>query len=73
MSAAFCDGIKIGFIIFSIEGLLHSLCFIVERCIVFLYSKHVVCYGIYVTSMDGGILPVNDHVSAMDVNAKGSY
>ena len=35
-------------------------------------KKHIVCCGISVAPRDGGIVPVNVHVSAMDVNAKGS-
>ena len=30
------------------------------------------CCGIYVAPRDGGIVPVNGHVSAMYVNFKGS-
>ena len=71
MSAYFCDGFNIGFRIFSIEDALHSICFRVERCVELRYRKHIVCCGIYVAPMDGGIVPVNGCVSAMDFNAKG--
>ena len=72
MSGAFCDGFKIGFCIFSIEDKLYYIGFRVERCIVLRYRQHIVCGGIHVTPRDGGIFPVNGHVRAVDVNAKGS-
>ena len=72
MSGSFCNGFKIRFYIFSIEDALHSLGFRVERCIVLKYCKYIICCGIYITPRDGGIVPVNGHVSPMDVNAKGS-
>ena len=71
MSGDFCDGFKIGFCIFSIEDALHSLGFRVESCIVLRQRNYIVCCGIYVASRDGGIVPVNGHVSAMGDNAKG--
>ena len=72
MSGSFCDVFKIGFCIFSIKDALHYLCFVVERCVVLGYRKHIVCCVINVALRDGGIVPVNGYVSAMNVNDKGS-
>ena len=35
--------------------------------------KYIVCGGVHVAPWDGGIFPVNGHVSAVDVNIKGAY
>ena len=69
---SFLQYFNIGFRIFNIEDALHYLCFGVESCVAMQQRKRIVCCGIYVAPKDGGIIPVNGRVSAMDVNDKGS-